>query len=63
MGVLKVRCSETGHEASTGIEKILKALRRFPTSSQVPTARYAGSTTLLEVRHEVCRGTKSLPAS
>ena len=44
-GVLKVTCSETGREVSTGIEKILKALRRFPTSSQVPTARYAGSTT------------------
>ena len=45
MGVLKVRCSETGREVSTGIEKILKALRRSPTSSQVPTARYADPTT------------------
>ena len=41
MGVLKVRCPETGRE----IEIDPKALRRFPTSSQVPTARYAGPTT------------------
>jgi hypothetical protein len=45
MGVLKVRCPETGREVSTGTESIPKALRRFPTSSQVPTARYAASTT------------------
>ena len=45
MGVLKVRCPETGREVSTGIEIDSASFASLPDKLPVSTDRYAASTT------------------